>query len=46
MAGMKILLFAFGQSILNKENFLLLKRTQLETPSVSSSNDSGFDTVF
>ena len=45
MAGMKIV-FVFGQSI-QREHFLLLERTPLQTPSVSSlSSDSGFDTVF
>ena len=29
-----------------RENFLLLERTPLQTPSVSSSDDSGFDTEF
>ena len=29
-----------------KEHFSLLQRTPLQTPGVSSSSDSGFDTVF
>ena len=28
------------------EHFLLLERTSLQTPSITSSSDSGFDTVF
>ena len=38
--------YAFGQSIVKREHFLLLERTSLQTHSTTSSSDSSFDTVF